>query len=123
MGRVLLAGLAPERLDQYFAIAKFTALTDMTVTDPHKLRELIEESRRNGYAAVADELAYGVIALAVPVFDQHGRVVAALNSSSHSGRMTRTKLIRGRLTMLQLVSQQISVSIATIPGLALSAQH
>ena len=45
------------------------------------MRELIEEARRNGYAAVADELAYGVIALAVPVFDHHGLVVAALNSS------------------------------------------
>ena len=68
-------------------------------------------------------VAYGVIALAVPVFDHHGRVVAALNSSSHSGRMTRTKLIRGRLAMLQHVSQQISVTIATVPGLSLSAQH
>jgi len=123
MGRVLLAGLGPERLNQYFDVAKLTALTDKTVTDPHKLRDLIEEARRNGYAAVADELAYGVIALAVPVFDHHGRVVAALNSSSHSGRMTRTKLVRGRLAMLQHVSQQISVSIATIPGLSLSAQH
>jgi IclR family pca regulon transcriptional regulator len=120
---VLLAGLAPERLNQYFDTAKLTALTDRTVTDPNKLRDLIDEARRNGYAAVSDELAYGVIALAVPVFDHHGRVVAALNSSSHSGRMTRTKLVRGRLAMLQHVSQQISVSIATIPGLSLSAQH
>jgi IclR family pca regulon transcriptional regulator len=71
---------------------------------------------------VEDELAYGVIALAVPVVDQQGRVVAALNSSSHSGRMTRTKLIRGRLAMLQRVSQQISLSLATVPGLSLSAQ-
>jgi IclR family pca regulon transcriptional regulator len=123
MGRVLLAGLGPERLHQYFEVAKLTALTDKTVTDPQKLRTLIEEARHNGYAAVADELAYGVIALAVPVFDHHGRVVAALNSSSHSGRMTRTKLIRGRLGMLQHVSQQISVTLATLPGLSLSAQH
>src|SRR3984957_3224047 len=53
-GRVLLAGLGPERLNQYFEIAKLTALTDKTVTDPQRLRELIEEARRNGYAAVAD---------------------------------------------------------------------
>jgi hypothetical protein len=36
--------------------------------------------------------------------------------------MTRTKLIRGRLAMLQRVSQQISLSLATVPGLSLSAQ-
>jgi len=121
-GRVLLAGLGPERLKLYFDTGTFTALTEHTVTDPQKLRMLIDEARRNGYSVVEDELAYGVIALAVPVIDQKGRVVAALNSSSHSGRMTRTKLLRGRLAMLQQVSQRISASLASVPGLSLSAQ-
>ncbi len=121
-GRVLLAGLGPERLKQYFETAKLEALTEHTVTDPQKLRTLIDEARRSGFSAVGDELAYGVIALAVPVVDQRGRVVAALNSSSHSGRMTRTKLIRGRLAMLQEVSAKISADLATVPGLSLSAQ-
>lgn len=120
-GRVLLAGLGPERLKAYFATAQFTALTERTVTDPQRLHALIEDARRNGYSTVEDELAFGVIALAVPVIDQNGRVVAALNSSSHSGRMTRTKLIRGRLAMLQQISQRISVSLASVPGLSLSA--
>ncbi len=121
-GRVLLAGLGPDRLKLYFATARFAALTTKTVTDPQQLRTLINDARRLGYAAVEDELAYGVIALAVPVFDHHGQVVAALNSSSHSGRTTRTKLIRGRLSMLQQVSRQISTALATVPGLSLSAQ-
>ena len=81
-GRVLLAGLSAERLQRYFDTAQIEALTDRTVTDPAKLRQLIEDCRRTGYSAVEDELAYGVVALAVPVFDQHGRVVAALNSSA-----------------------------------------
>src|ERR1700689_1706944 len=46
-GRVLLAGLGPERLNQYFEVAKLAALTDKTVTDPHRLRTLIEEARHN----------------------------------------------------------------------------
>src|SRR5215475_6001716 len=66
-GRVLLAGLTPERLKAYFATAQFTALTERTVTDPQKLHALIDEARRNGYSTVEDELAFGVIALAVPV--------------------------------------------------------
>lgn len=121
-GRVLLAGVSAERLEHYFRTTTFVALTDRTITDPQQLRTLIGEARRNGYAAIEDELAYGVIALAVPVYDQRGRVVAALNSSSHSGRTTRAKLIRGRLAMLQRVSQQISADLATVPGLSLSAQ-
>ena len=121
-GRVLLAGLSPERLKQYFDVAKLEALTDRTVTDAQKLRQLIEDCRRSGYAAVEDELAYGVIALAVPVFDQHGRVVAALNSSSHSKKIGKGKLVRERLDMLQNVSRQVSDALRSVPGLSISAR-
>ena len=120
-GRVLLAGLGAERLQRYFDTATFKALTDRTVTDPIRLRQLIEDCRRSGYSAVEDELAYGVVALAVPVFDQYGRVVAALNSSSHSRRISKAKLVRERFTMLQKVSRQITADIVGLPGLSLSA--
>jgi IclR family transcriptional regulator, pca regulon regulatory protein len=120
-GRALLAGLSSERLQRYFDTATFAALTDRTVIDPVRLRQLIEDCRRTGYAAVEDELAYGVVALAVPVFDQYGRVVAALNSSSHSRRISKAKLVRERFTMLQKVSRQITADLAGLPGLSLSA--
>lgn len=122
MGRVLLAGLPAERLDQYFRTQKFAAFTDQTVTDPRRVRQLIDECRRNGYSAVEDELAYGVVAVAVPVHDQSGRVVAALNSSSHSRRVSKSKLVRDRLAMLKQASRAISAELARVPGLALSAQ-
>jgi IclR family pca regulon transcriptional regulator len=121
-GRVLLAGVSPDRLRWYFDGARFEALTERTVTDPKKLRALIDDCRRNGYSTVADELAHGVIALAVPVFDQQGRVVAALNSSSHSRKITKVKLVRERLGMLQKISRQISADLSSVPWLSLSAQ-
>jgi IclR family pca regulon transcriptional regulator len=120
-GRALLAGLSADRLQRYFDTAKLEALTDRTVTDPVKLRLLIEDCRRTGYSAIEDELAYGVVALAVPVFDQYGRVVAALNSSGHSRRVTKSKLVRDRFAMLKEVSRSISADLASVPGLSLSA--
>jgi IclR family pca regulon transcriptional regulator len=120
-GRVLLAGLTSDRLKQYLSSAPLQALTDRTVTDPAKLRSLIEDCQRTGYSAVEDELAYGVVALAVPVFDQQGRVVAALNSSSHSKRIAKNKLVRERCAMLQEISRQISADLKSVPGLSLSA--
>jgi IclR family pca regulon transcriptional regulator len=120
-GRVLLAGLSEDQLRHYFSTATLQALTHRTVTDPGKLKQLIEECRRTGYSAVEDELAYGVVALAVPVFDQSSSVVAALNSSSHSRRISKAKLVRERFTMLQKVSSQISADLASVPGLSLSA--
>jgi len=120
-GRVLLAGLDAEHERSYFQSVKPKPLTSRTVTDPVKLRQLIQDCRRVGYSAVEDELAYGVVALAVPVFDRSARVVAALNTSSHSRRISKAKLVRERLSMLQQVSRQISATIASVPGLSLSA--
>jgi IclR family transcriptional regulator, pca regulon regulatory protein len=123
MGRVLLAGFSAERLEKYFEQVKPQALTERTVTQVGKLRQLIAECRRSGYSAVEDELAYGVVALAVPVFDQRGRVVAALNSSSHSKRFTKAKLVRARLPMLREGAVAISAELARVPGLSFSAQQ
>jgi IclR family transcriptional regulator, pca regulon regulatory protein len=122
MGRVLLAGLSPQRLERYFATTEFVPHTDRTVTDRTKLQKLVDECRRVGYSAVEDELAYGVVAVAVPVFDQSRRVVAALNSSSHSRKISKTRLVRERLGMLQKISAQISHELQRVPGLSLGAQ-
>jgi IclR family pca regulon transcriptional regulator len=122
MGRVLLAGLSRQRLAHYFETARFEALTEHTVTDRARLEQLIDESRRNGYAAVEDELAFGVVAVAVPIVDHAGRVVAALNSSGHSKKLSKAQLVRERLPMLREVSRQISRELALVPGLSLSAQ-
>lgn len=122
MGRVLLGGLGADGLRRYFEQAKLTPLTEHTVIQKPKLTRLIEECRRAGYSAVEDELAYGVIAVAVPVFDESARVVAALNSSSHSKKITKAELVRQRVGMLEEVSRQISLELRRVPGLSLSAQ-
>jgi IclR family pca regulon transcriptional regulator len=122
MGRVLLAGLSPERLAAYFATAKFEALTEKTVTDRAELERIIAATRRNGYAVVEEELAHGVVALAVPVHDAAGRVVASLNTSSHMRQANGASLVSSRLPTLQRISKAISAELASVPVLSLSAQ-
>jgi IclR family pca regulon transcriptional regulator len=123
MGRVLLSGLGPEGLCRYFERATFVSLTPRTVTGRDEIAALIEDCRRDGYAAVEDELAYGVVAVAVPVLDASGRIVAALNSSSHSKKMTRAALVRERRGLLEDISRRLSAELRRVPGLSLSAQH
>jgi IclR family pca regulon transcriptional regulator len=122
MGRVLLAGLTPESLATYFANAKLESLTPKTVTNRAELERILADVRRNGYAAVEEELASGVVSIAVPVYDNAGRVVAALNSSSHTRQTTAAALVTTRLSTLQRISKAISAEMTNIPGLALSAQ-
>ena len=121
MGRVLLAGMNSQRLEKYLREVKLEKLTEHTVVDAKKLAKLLEECRRNGYAAVEDELAYGVVSVAVPVFDPAHRVVASINSSSHSKKIGKAKLVRERLELLQVASAAISRELAHVPGLVLSA--
>ena len=105
-------------------------LVDGRDTREHRPRDLADvvgvvgQNPAGSFVAdtVEDELAYGVVAVAVPVLDPQGRVVAALNSSSHSRRITKVKLVRERLAMLRQASRQISTELARVPGLALSAQ-
>jgi IclR family transcriptional regulator, pca regulon regulatory protein len=87
MGRVLLAGLPPEQLDQYLRETEFRALTKRTVTDAGRLRTILTEVSSQGYAIVDGEREEGVTSVAAPVRDRYGKVIAAINISANSGRM------------------------------------
>jgi IclR family pca regulon transcriptional regulator len=87
MGRVLLAYLPSEQLEQYLARAVLTPHTTRTITSIDKLRLSLRNVRRNGYALVDQELEVGLRSLAVPVYSPSGRVVATINLSGHAPRM------------------------------------
>ncbi|MFF8898879.1 IclR family transcriptional regulator C-terminal domain-containing protein [Streptomyces lydicus] len=88
MGRVLLAGLPPSERSGRLARTPLTRLTRHTVTDPERLGAILEQVRADGYALVDEELEEGLRSLAVPVHDRTGRVVSAVNVSTHAGRCT-----------------------------------
>jgi IclR family pca regulon transcriptional regulator len=87
MGRVLLAYLPTEQLEQYLARVVLTAHTTRTVTNVEKLRLALRNVRRHGYALVDQEYEVGLRSLAVPVYAPTGRVVATLNLSGSAPRM------------------------------------
>ena len=88
MGRVLLAHLPPEALEQYLARVVLTPLTTRTITSADKLRPLLRSVRRNGYAVCDQEYEVGLRSLAVPVYAPSGRVVATLNLSGSAPRLS-----------------------------------
>jgi IclR family transcriptional regulator, pca regulon regulatory protein len=87
-GRVLLADLAPEELDRWLAAARLERLTSYTVTDADQLRAILDDVRRDGFAVVDQEVEEGVRSVAVPLRDGGGSVVAAMNVSAYSRRLT-----------------------------------
>lgn len=117
MGRVLLAGLAEDALEEYFATVETQGLTALTVTSIDALREIVAEVRRNGYATAVDQLDYGITALAVPVRTSDGKTVAALNSSGYTGLITPEKMVAERLHELRLAASRIAESVMRYPVL------
>ncbi len=87
MGRVLLAYLPADQLEQYLARVVLTAHTPRTVSSVEKLRLALRNVRRHGYALVDQEYEIGLRSIAVPVYAPTGRVVATLNLSGSAPRM------------------------------------
>src|SRR4029077_18120252 len=79
MGRTLLAHLDPAGLERALAELPAEPPTRFTVTEPAKLRRLIERARRDGYALVDQELEIGLRSIAVPIFNGAGTALAAMN--------------------------------------------
>jgi IclR family transcriptional regulator, pca regulon regulatory protein len=94
MGRVLLAGLPDDQLEERLARIEITPLTSRTVTDKDALRAIIAAVRRQGYAATDQELEEGLRSLAVPLRTHSGAVTAALNVSVHASRASMAVLRR-----------------------------
>ena len=88
MGRVLLAGMNPDDLEKYLSEADFEAFTARTVTDPDRLREIVREVGRQGYAIVDQELEEGLRSIAAPIHGAGNAVIAAINLSGHASRVS-----------------------------------
>jgi len=87
-GKVLLAfgaASAPEG-------AQLEPLTSRTLVDPIQLESELETVRRETFAAATDELELGLSAVAAPVYDETGRVIAALSVSGPTLRLTPRRI-------------------------------
>ena len=77
-GKLARAHADPTFIDAYCA-GVLEARTPYTITDPEALREALAEIRRIGYAEDNQESNLGLRALAAPVFDSAGRLVATIS--------------------------------------------
>jgi IclR family transcriptional regulator, pca regulon regulatory protein len=111
MGRVLLAGLDDEALEQHLSTLELERFTSHTVATVDDLRARVLEARHLGHALVDQELEHGLRSLAVPVRDPAGRVVAAVNVSSHISRITRERARRDLLPPLLRAAGEIEADL------------
>jgi IclR family pca regulon transcriptional regulator len=107
MGRVLLAGLPDDALESYLDGVRLEPLTSRTVTSAAALRGEIAKARAQGYSLVNQELEDGLRAIAAPVRDRSGRVIAAVNVSAHASRTSLEVMRRDLLPPLLKTAARI----------------
>ena len=107
MGRILLADLPPEKLEQLLAGIEFTRYTERTVTTADKLRQILRMVQRNGYSIIDQELEYGLRSMAVAIRNPAGKVVAALNVGAHAQRISLQDLVMRFLPHLKAAAQEL----------------
>jgi IclR family pca regulon transcriptional regulator len=114
LGRALLTGLSDETLGSMFAGAPLSQLTDVTIVDPRALLAELERSREQGYVLVDEELEEGLRALAVPLHDELGEVIAAVNVAVHASRWPVERILAELLPRLRETAAAIEVDVRAV---------
>ena len=103
-GRVLLAAKPESEVSAWLTTKAesggLARLTLHTVTDPIRLKQLIDQARIDDYSVACEEHELDVHALAVPLRDMQGRTVAAINVVSSPQRLTADILRHDLLPLL-----------------------
>lgn len=111
MGRVLLAGLSDEQIDDYFKIARLEALSERTITDEAELRRIILKAREDGWTWVDQEVEEGIRSVAVPILSPRGRTLAALTVCSHAFRVSVDRVMGEFLPLVKETSERITADL------------
>jgi IclR family pca regulon transcriptional regulator len=111
MGRVLLAGLPEPDLAAYLSAVRLEPLTARTVSSVAALRGELARVRTQGWSLVNQELEEGLRALAVPVRDRSGTVVAAVNVSAHASRTSLEAMRRDLLPPLLKAAARVEADL------------
>lgn len=86
-GKMYLASLNPAHLERYVHAARLEPRTAHTITDPQRLLAEIDETRERNYSQDNEEFMDGMIALAVPILDGHGRLLSTLSFHAPTQRL------------------------------------
>lgn len=105
-GKLFLAYRSSEERDTYLS-RPMVRFTDKTTTSPAQLQEQLKLIRRQGYAYDDEEFEMGIRAVAAPIFNQNGDIVAAMSMPSPASRMTTERAVEVAKS-LQEATQAVS---------------
>ena len=100
LGKIMLAALTPEQLEQFMTRVELKSYTSKSITSPDLLRREIAEVRRTGIAIDDGEFDAELRCVAVPVRDFSRQVIGSIGISGPVWRLSidslqkRTRVVR-----------------------------
>jgi IclR family pca regulon transcriptional regulator len=112
-GRVLLSGLDDRELVPRLERSSIAAYAPQTLTRIDDLVRVIRKASADGYSFTSQELEAGLTAVAVPLKDKTGRIIAAMNVAGHVHRNSQEKMLQENLPVLQRAARDINLALAS----------
>ena len=106
-GKVLLSGLDPSALDRL--LPSLASYTPQTIIRKPELRAELDRVRDQGYAVAVDELEIGLTAVAAPIRNAGGDVVASMSVSGPTFRLSER--IEEIVSLLTESAQEVSLRL------------
>ncbi|MCM5693290.1 IclR family transcriptional regulator [Sinorhizobium meliloti] len=87
-GKIYLSMLPAKPREKLVRELHLEQHTDQTITDPKTLLQVLEETRKNGWARTNEEFVKGVVGCAVPILAPGGTLIACLGVSVPVARVS-----------------------------------
>jgi IclR family pca regulon transcriptional regulator len=114
MGKAQLVDLSPDELHDLLGNDRFPPAGPNALPDLAALMVELDVVRARGYALNDEELEVGVRSVAAPVCDSGGRIVAAVNVSVPSVRVSRAELESRLAPMVVETASRISQALGAV---------
>ncbi|MFZ1388063.1 MAG: IclR family transcriptional regulator [Thiolinea sp.] len=111
MGRVLLSELSAKKLEELYHDSPLVSTSNQTPLNLIDLKALLEQDRQRGYIISEGFFEKGINAIAVPVREASGRIVAVINLIVREGEVERERLYGELLEQVLSAAQQLSLGL------------
>ena len=113
LGKILLAFDEGNKNQFLESSTKMISFTHNTITKEEKLREELEKITKQNYALDKQEFELGLICLAVPVFNNKGKLIAAMSAAGPSVRFKKDQL-KDYVEILKRGAEKLSNKIGNL---------
>jgi DNA-binding IclR family transcriptional regulator len=106
-GKMYLSSLPPRNLSKYLSNAVLEPHTPDTLTDPEAIVQEIDKVRQNDFSTDNQEFMEGMVAIAVPIRDDLGRLMSTLSVHAPIQRISLEEL-KGHLDRLRAAANDLA---------------